>query len=202
MESYNMLAICSLIYSINAASHRRKCVFHALRLCITLNYRACQLRPIVFVAHSLGGIIVKETLRQSETSHQKLNYRSIYESTQATIFLGCPHRGSGNASLALVVANMSRLALQAPNKPLIKSVESRSEILDICGRAFAEYTTHMSHIKVYSFFEEKPMSGVYGFSGRASRLTSRTILLLTNRDHRWSKKLLRLLDSLQNTQQV
>ncbi|KAL6879276.1 hypothetical protein J3F83DRAFT_295651 [Trichoderma novae-zelandiae] len=50
-------------------------------------------RPLVFVAHSLGGVVVKQMLAESSWplgSH----YTDIVESTAAVIFLGTPHRGS------------------------------------------------------------------------------------------------------------
>ncbi|KAF4630621.1 hypothetical protein G7Y89_g7518 [Cudoniella acicularis] len=59
----------------------------------------CQERSLIFVAHSLGGIIVKDVLRRAaaETDPLLLN---IYTSTEAIIFLGTPHRGSSKAGIA------------------------------------------------------------------------------------------------------
>jgi hypothetical protein len=50
---------------------------------------------LLFVAHSLGGIVVKEALRRShgcETYQSHL--RSIYNFTSGIIFLGTPHGGA------------------------------------------------------------------------------------------------------------
>ncbi|KAI9861261.1 MAG: hypothetical protein M1813_005434 [Trichoglossum hirsutum] len=50
-------------------------------------------RDLVFVAHSLGGILVKEALRRSETDPDpKIN--KIFASTTGIFFFGTPHRGS------------------------------------------------------------------------------------------------------------
>jgi pimeloyl-ACP methyl ester carboxylesterase len=54
-------------------------------------------RPIVFVTHSLGGIIVKEALRTAEHSRE---YRPILEKTRGIVFLATPHCGSGLANAA------------------------------------------------------------------------------------------------------
>ncbi|KAF5693138.1 hypothetical protein FDENT_2280 [Fusarium denticulatum] len=50
-------------------------------------------RPLIFVAHSLGGLLVKEMLALSSTS-EKPEHKKIVESTAAIVFLGTPHRGS------------------------------------------------------------------------------------------------------------
>ncbi|KAI0912776.1 hypothetical protein F4823DRAFT_580389 [Ustulina deusta] len=50
-----------------------------------------QQRPLIFIAHSLGGVIVKEMLREAESSSIE-SEQDILSSTAATIFFGCPHR--------------------------------------------------------------------------------------------------------------
>ncbi|CAH0042190.1 unnamed protein product [Clonostachys rhizophaga] len=50
-------------------------------------------RPLVFVAHSLGGIVVKEALARSSISSD-LALKDVVKSTAAVMFLGTPHRGS------------------------------------------------------------------------------------------------------------
>ncbi|RSL42825.1 hypothetical protein CEP53_011995 [Fusarium sp. AF-6] len=54
-------------------------------------------RPLIFLAHSLGGIVVKEMLALSSTS-QSDELINIVKSTTAVIFLGTPHRGSPDLS--------------------------------------------------------------------------------------------------------
>jgi alpha-beta hydrolase superfamily lysophospholipase len=50
-------------------------------------------RPLIFVCHGLGGIIVKSALihSASRTSHQTCHLNSIYVSTFAILFFGTPH---------------------------------------------------------------------------------------------------------------
>lgn len=52
-------------------------------------------RPLIFICHGLGGIIVKRALAFSNTSRAKQvqHRRSIFTSTFAILFLGTPHDG-------------------------------------------------------------------------------------------------------------
>ena len=53
------------------------------------------LRPIMFVVHSLGGIIVKEMLRRSSGCHKgQAHLRDVSESTIGIVFFGTPHGGA------------------------------------------------------------------------------------------------------------
>ncbi|KAL7808826.1 hypothetical protein V8C44DRAFT_335493 [Trichoderma aethiopicum] len=49
--------------------------------------------PLVFVAHSLGGVVVKQMLAESAFPPGSY-FNEIAESTAAVVFLGTPHRGS------------------------------------------------------------------------------------------------------------
>ncbi|KAL6831423.1 ankyrin repeat-containing domain protein [Trichoderma sp. SZMC 28015] len=50
------------------------------------------MRPIIFIAHDVGGIIVKRALYLAAMHPDK--YREIPYNTTHLIFLGCPHRGT------------------------------------------------------------------------------------------------------------
>ncbi|KAI6754905.1 hypothetical protein HG530_012657 [Fusarium avenaceum] len=66
---------------------------HAKDLLFSLCRERTLHRPLICVAHGLGGIIVKEMLSRSSSSTES-EYQNIIESIAAVIFLGTPHRGS------------------------------------------------------------------------------------------------------------
>ena len=67
--------------------------------------RTKPLRPILFVVHSLGGIVVKEMLRRSKGCHLGQAYLSrVFQSTIGIIFFGTPHAGSDPRDLLHHVA--------------------------------------------------------------------------------------------------
>jgi triacylglycerol esterase/lipase EstA (alpha/beta hydrolase family) len=51
-------------------------------------------RPIIFVGHSLGGIVVKDMLI---VSSGRKEHKSIFLLTKAIMFMGTPHRGAASA---------------------------------------------------------------------------------------------------------
>src|SRR4051794_27595558 len=62
-------------------------------------------RPIVFVCHSLGGLLVKQVLRTGETLGQA-EWRDIVRQVRGIVFLATPHAG---ARLADYVGALGRL---------------------------------------------------------------------------------------------
>lgn len=52
-------------------------------------------RPVLFIAHSLGGIVVKEILRRSSGCYSSQPHLcGIFDSTIGLIFFGTPHGGA------------------------------------------------------------------------------------------------------------
>ncbi|KAL8308112.1 hypothetical protein RB593_006439 [Gaeumannomyces tritici] len=51
-------------------------------------------RPLIFIAHSLGGIVVKEMLRRSQGCHSHDHLRQTTSATIGVVFFGTPHSGA------------------------------------------------------------------------------------------------------------
>lgn len=111
-----------LVYGYNADVYSKKhgstpsdnfIYMHAQTLVTSLtHYRKDELtfsNPIIWVCHSLGGILVKRALLYSNDlrSSQHEDYRSIYVSTYGIVFLGTPHTGSDIATWGTVLQAMS-----------------------------------------------------------------------------------------------
>ncbi|EXJ70924.1 uncharacterized protein A1O5_05916 [Cladophialophora psammophila CBS 110553] len=94
--------------------------------------RRCQpTRPLLFIAHSLGGVVVKEMLRQS---YGYLNYhphlRTISESTLGIVFFGTPHGGADPRGLLRSIAeNVARAFGFTANETVLESLLPSSERL-------------------------------------------------------------------------
>jgi pimeloyl-ACP methyl ester carboxylesterase len=55
-------------------------------------------RPIIFVSHSLGGVLTKYILRMGSESKNGA-YRQLAQQTHSVVFMATPHRGSNLASI-------------------------------------------------------------------------------------------------------
>ncbi|KAH7157846.1 ankyrin repeat-containing domain protein [Dactylonectria estremocensis] len=114
-------------------------------------------RPIIFVCHSLGGIVCKQAL---VFAHEDDNaYGAVLKSTIGVVFLATPHAGSDGANLAsifLTIVNTFRSAATAGWRPRA----ARTELLDYLSRnsdALQDLVVSVRHrlqnLSVVSFYE-------------------------------------------------
>ncbi|KAI0380177.1 hypothetical protein F5Y04DRAFT_257611 [Hypomontagnella monticulosa] len=111
--------------------------------------------PMIFIAHSLGGIIVKDMLCQSTT---------LQERTKLIIFLGTPHRGSEASGWGQLVSNLAKAAFIDVNDGIFEGLKVDSEVLNRIHSQFKDVSE--SGIKIHSFYEGRGMTGVRGLHGR------------------------------------
>lgn len=113
---------------------------HAERLCIDLSdlRYSCQERPIIFVAHSLGGIVVKQALLHSfDQRSSSIKYiQAISDSTVGVSFMGTPHEGTEKASLGRILANLVGV-FKDVNTDIITSLQKEGrELIDLQRRFY------------------------------------------------------------------
>lgn len=116
-----------------------------------------KLKPLLFIAHSLGGIVVKDAL--SLSGYEKAFSDKILPATIGVMFLGTPHHGSKAASLVKTVFEVSKVFFKKPNLQVLRALETNSEILERISRSFGQILSN-GRIKVHSFREELPTKGV------------------------------------------
>jgi hypothetical protein len=87
-------------------------------------------RPIIFVAHSLGGLVLKSALIHSDAARQGAlaEHRSIKLSTHGILFMGTPHQGGNGVQLGQFLVNLASLFVAADDR-LLKHLERDSEWL-------------------------------------------------------------------------
>ncbi|KAH0556587.1 hypothetical protein GP486_005564 [Trichoglossum hirsutum] len=125
-------------------------------------------RPIVFISHSLGGIVVKqvscdplEFVGRSRDAMQALvwadgepRYRTINEHTTGIFFFGTPHRGSEKAAYGRVLVNVATSVMRRPTSRLISVLQMNSDQL---ARLTLQFGSQSPRYQVVSFYECKPM---------------------------------------------
>ncbi|KAK4069551.1 uncharacterized protein Triagg1_6975 [Trichoderma aggressivum f. europaeum] len=130
-------------------------------------------KPIVFIAHSLGGLIVKQFLislsKSKDEVDQKLR-RAVY----GIAFFGVPHDGMDIHSLIPMVGD-------GPNRFLLESIGSNnSQILSIQQREFSDALGDQGETEIVSFYETRfsptalqDESGRWTMSGEPAVLVSK-----------------------------
>jgi len=123
-------------------------------------------RPLIFVAHSLGGMLVKVLLLQTGPQPRRDPYLSsrgpdylpIYQSTRGIIFLGTPHRAEHWMGLMI---DLAKLALQIPNE-MVREIQQHwtggyRDFLEHIAQRFPQMLNNGS-FHIHSFYETKGMT--------------------------------------------
>jgi ankyrin repeat domain-containing protein 50 len=85
----------------------------------------------------------------------------IYTSTEAILFLGTPHRGSGKAEIAEVVRKIVSVSGFDTTDQNIKALQVNSTELDLIQELFMKlYDRKDRHFKVLTFQEAKGVVGI------------------------------------------
>ncbi|KIW84516.1 hypothetical protein Z517_03766 [Fonsecaea pedrosoi CBS 271.37] len=130
-------------------------------------------RPIIFVCHSLGGIIVKRAiiLSHSRISGSIVGLHSIYVSTFGLLFLGTPHEGSDKAVFAsyirVLVDKLAPSKLCNTDGQLLNALKPDSETLRNITDMFVPI---MKRFHIYFFWEQEKtnLGGRYDYVVRES----------------------------------
>lgn len=119
------------------------------------NRRLHSSRPILFVAHSLGGIVVKETLRRSNGCRSGQSHlHTVFESTIGIVFFGTPHGGADPRGLPqLVVERLVKMAGFRVNENILRTLLPSSERLRELRDEFVPLASENGW-KIHSFQEE------------------------------------------------
>jgi hypothetical protein len=117
----------------------------------------CSQRPIIFICHGLGGILVKKALAYSSTRTSKNieHLHSIFTSTFAILFFGTPHNGTHRCNWFVPPnAGASQdFAESHNNSQLLSVVEEDSEALQMITDHFAPL---MKQFHIFFFWEQVP----------------------------------------------
>ncbi|KAH8897563.1 hypothetical protein GQ53DRAFT_712018 [Thozetella sp. PMI_491] len=102
-------------------------------------------RPIVIVAHSLGGLVVKQSFiylsKARSDDHQRF-LRAVY----GIVFFGVPHLGMDISSLKPMVGD-------GPNRALLESIGTNAQVLSQQYEDFRAALEHQGEVEVVCFYE-------------------------------------------------
>ncbi|PKK53500.1 hypothetical protein CI102_1943 [Trichoderma harzianum] len=105
-------------------------------------------KPIVFIAHSLGGLIVKQFLISLSKSIDDVDQR-LRDAIYGIAFFGVPHDG-------MDIRSLIPMAGDGPNRFLLESIGfTNSQILSIHQREFSEALGVKGEFEIISFYETR-----------------------------------------------
>ncbi|KAI0881123.1 uncharacterized protein GGS22DRAFT_192610 [Annulohypoxylon maeteangense] len=108
-------------------------------------------RPLIFICHSLGGLMVKRALVHSKADE---TYKMIWGSTYGIVFFGTPHKGGNHAGMGDMVAKIARSILGNPNNTFMSSLKKDSQFLDTITDDFRQL---LEDFQILSFYETQPL---------------------------------------------
>ncbi|WP_052182718.1 hypothetical protein [Rhizobium sp. YS-1r] len=107
-------------------------------------------RPIIFICHSYGGLLVKQMLRSARDAPE---YLDICNRTKAIVFAGTPHAGSSLASFVDAISLIYRSA------PAVKELKANSPALLDLNRWFRAHFSELN-LSLLVFAEDQKTKGV------------------------------------------
>lgn len=116
-------------------------------------------RPLVFVAHSLGGLVCKQAILLSR-SNPEIHLRGVFNYCRGVLFMGTPHKGSWMADWAKIPVSAMGL-VKSTNKTLLEVLETSNQLLESIQVQFLAMVREQREkgrlLEVTCFFEELPL---------------------------------------------
>lgn len=127
----------------------------ALNMLHALSVNGLGQRPLVFVTHSLGGLLVKEMLRQADF-RQDETFQALARSTVGIVFIATPHHGSDWGGLVRFISQRYGLL-----NDKVQELKCDSAHLQQLNDWFASYVERrreaQAPLMVESYCETKPL---------------------------------------------
>ncbi|KAJ6263870.1 Ankyrin-1 [Drechslerella dactyloides] len=115
------------------------------------------LRPIVFIGHSMGGLVIAKAISFAESRRDL--FGKMFEAISGCIFFGTPFDGAHAAAAASMFSRVSEVfgLDAATSSKLLDLMKPGDEGLRDIKNDFMRLTTKMSpKIELFCFYEEKP----------------------------------------------
>ncbi|XXH05092.1 hypothetical protein Hte_011516 [Hypoxylon texense] len=121
-------------------------------------------RPLIFVAHSLGGLVCKEAILTSRHNVEQ-HLRDVFDSFKGIVFMGTPHEGSWRADWARIpVRTLS--PFKSMNRTLLDLLQDGNKLLELSQTRFwsmmRELRESGHQVEATCFYEElgMPVAGI------------------------------------------
>lgn len=113
-------------------------------------------RPIIFICHSLGGIVFKKAMIIAHERSER--YSAISRDTYGVLFMGTPHRGSDMAFWTTVIGKMADIfTLGSIRTQLLQDLQPKSACL---GMICSQFVERAQSLRIFTFYERLRIHGM------------------------------------------
>jgi hypothetical protein len=154
-EDVPTVGVWSLGYAISASAwkgHAMPLADRASNVLDLLDLDGIGRRPIVFVCHSLGGLLVKQALR-SAGDFGNPAWKAIAAQTRAIVFLSTPHSGADLASWVQYVGTLLRTTVS------VEELEAHHPRLRELNHWYRNHVADFD-LKTVVYCEKRPVAGI------------------------------------------
>ncbi|KAK3306822.1 uncharacterized protein B0T15DRAFT_528350 [Chaetomium strumarium] len=102
--------------------------------------------PLIFVAHSMGGLVVKKAYILGSREPE---FKPVVDRVCSIFFLATPHQG------AAIAQTLSRLTAMIGHRPFVEDLFPQSPLIQSISEDFPRVC---SNIQLFSFYETRPMN--------------------------------------------
>ncbi|KAK4034966.1 ankyrin repeat-containing domain protein [Parachaetomium inaequale] len=110
-------------------------------------------RPLVFLAHSMGGLVVAKALALAAQQRDKIEYMRIIECFAGCIFFGTPFSGSSSQAKAYLLATFLEKVNRAVPNQLLQLLDRDRDSLEELRRDFVNLSLREPRAKLVCFYE-------------------------------------------------
>ncbi|KAF8535303.1 P-loop containing nucleoside triphosphate hydrolase protein [Trichophaea hybrida] len=134
-------------------------------------------RPIIFVGHSLGGLVIKQALVDAAQGSYQLD-KAILNSCIGIFLFGVPNRGLNNENLLSLMKGKK-------SAPFVSNLMQGSELLQVLHTAFLRsYENILKSCFVVSFYEMEDTKTIRNEGGEWKR-TGRPVRMVSKESATW-----------------
>ncbi|KAI1485550.1 hypothetical protein F5X96DRAFT_659519 [Biscogniauxia mediterranea] len=127
----------------------------ALLIGLRSKREGCQRRPIVFIGHSMGGLVIAKAITIADSRRDK--FPIMFEAIAASVFFGTPFDGAPIASVAAMYKHLAEKVGSATSSKLLDLMKPGDEALRELKHEFMRLVGKLSpKIDLMCFYEEQP----------------------------------------------
>ncbi|KAI0908433.1 ankyrin [Ustulina deusta] len=115
-------------------------------------------RPLVFLAHSMGGLVVAKALTLAVAKPELIDQMRVYECFAGAIFFGTPFRGSKAAHKGVLLASILETIKRAESSQMLQILDPQRDSLEELRNDFYQLAMQKPKATIKCIYELKELS--------------------------------------------